>query len=270
MPPSGLMRRSVNCAGIRTAYLDAGEGEAVVALHGVPTSSELFEPLLPALGGFRLLAPDLLGQGETEAPAGPLGWHRYAAHLDAFLDAVPPPRFDLVVHDLGGVLGLDWAGRHPERVRRLVVLSTTLAGSLRWAALWTAIWGIELVVGAPAVRRGILGLARRPGAVAPELADRWARPWTRRRALRSLDLLAPWRLDAVARGLASLRVPALVLWGDRDQVFPAAHARPIVAALPGAELRVLPGAGHWSILDSPKAAGALIGGFLRAGGRESA
>lgn len=267
MSPSPWPRRTVEVAGVRTAWLDAGAGDPVVAIHGVPTSSELFEPLLPALEGRRLVAPDLLGQGETAAPPGPLGWRRYAEHLDAFLDAVAPPRFDLVVHDLGGVLGLDWAGRHPDRVRRLVVLSTTVSAPLRWAALWTAIWSLELAGGAPAVRgAAILGLARRRGAIAPDLADRWARPWTRRRALRSLDLLAPWRLRRAARGLAALRCPALVLWGDRDDVFPVENARPILAALPGAELRVIPGAGHWTPMDAPKAVGALVRGFLGAAG----
>jgi pimeloyl-ACP methyl ester carboxylesterase len=255
----------VTAAGVRTAYLDAGEGEPVVAIHGVPTSSELFEPLLPALEGFRVVAPDLLGQGETEEPPGPLGWRRYAEHLASFLDEVAPPRFDLVVHDLGGVLGLDWAVRHPGRVRRLVVLSTTVSASLRWAALWTTIWAVELAAGREGVRRVTLGLARRPGAIAPDLADRWARPWTRRRALRSLDLLVPWPLAAVRRGLAALRVPALVVWGDRDEVFPSVNARPILAALPGAELRLVPGAGHWSMLDAPEVVAAHVGGFLRAG-----
>jgi pimeloyl-ACP methyl ester carboxylesterase len=265
MAPSSLARRFVDVAGVRTAYLDAGAGEPVVAIHGVPTSSELFEPLLPALGGLRLLAPDLVGQGETATPSGALGWDRYATHLAAFLAAVAPPRFDLVVHDLGGPLGLEWAIHHPGRVRRLVVLSTTVSASLRWAALWTAIWALELAGGAAGVRRAALALARRRGSIAPDLADRWARPWTRARVLRSLDLLAPWRLGAIRRGLAALDVPALVVWGDRDEVFPAESARPILDALPGAQLRIVPGAGHWSMLDAPEVVGANLAAFLRGG-----
>jgi pimeloyl-ACP methyl ester carboxylesterase len=262
MPPP-LARQFATVGGVQTAYLDVGAGDAVVAIHGVPTSSALFEPLLPALGGFRLLAPDLLGQGETEAPPGWLGWDRYAAHLEAFLDAVAPPRFDLVVHDLGGLLGLDWAGRHPERVRRLVVLSTTVSASFRWAALWAATWALELATGAEGVRRATLAILRRPGAIAPDLAARWARPWTRARVARSFDLLAPWRVGAVRRRLAALRVPALVVWGDRDGVFPPSNAQPIVAALPGAELVIVPGAGHWSMLDAPDEVRAHVAAFLR-------
>jgi haloalkane dehalogenase len=264
MATSRLPRRFVNVAGVQTAYLDAGEGsDAVVALHGVPTSSELFEPLLPALAGFRLIAPDLVAQGQTAAPPGLLGWSTYAHHLAAFLDAVAPHRFDLVVHDLGGLLGLDWAGRHPDRVRRLVVLSTTVTATFRWMALWTAMWGFELVAGAAGVRRAIVGLGKRPGAIPPDLAVRWSQPWTRGRVLRSLDLLAPWRLGAVAERLGSVRSPALLVWGERDEVFPPEYAAPIVAALPGAELRIVPGAGHWSMLDAPEVVGGHVASFLR-------
>jgi pimeloyl-ACP methyl ester carboxylesterase len=59
-----------------------------------------------------------------------------------------------------------------------------------------------------------------------------------------------------------------VLWGDRDDVFPVDNARPIVAALPGAELRTIPGAGHWTPMDAPRAVGALVRGFLRPPGAE--
>src|SRR5512143_2934063 len=98
MDAATRQRRFCHAGGVRTAYLDTGSGDAVVAIHGVPTSSEMFEPLIPALDGFRVISPDLLGQGETETPSGPLGYAQYVAHLDAFLDAVAPPRFDLVVH----------------------------------------------------------------------------------------------------------------------------------------------------------------------------
>lgn len=258
-----IRRRQGFVGGVRTAWLEAGTGAPLVAVHGVPTSSELFEPLLPSLGGFQVIAPDLVGQGDTEAPPGALGWSRYAAHLAAFLDAVPPPRFDLLVHDLGGALGLDWATRHPERVRRLVVCSTTVHAGARWAALWAAIWGIELAGGAPAVRRGILALARRRGAVPPDLAARWARPWDRRRVIRSLDLLSPWRLREVAARLPALRAPALLLWGDRDPVFPALHGERLRAALPDATLEIVPGAGHWSMRDAPEVVGRRVAAFLR-------
>lgn len=266
MQSARIARRFCQVGDVRTAYLEAGAGEAtVVAIHGVPTSSELFEPLLPALDTFRVIAPDLLGQGETETPPGPLGYPQYIAHLDAFLEAVAPPRFDLVVHDLGGLLGLDWAGRHPERVRRLVVLSTTVTARARWGALWAASYALALAGGAPAVRRLIVWLAKRRGAIPHELSERWARPWTRRRVLRGLDHMAAGRLRAVAARLAALEVPALLVWGEQDELFPPRYAEPFLEMFPGAELRLVPGAGHWSMLDAPDVVGQCIRGFLERG-----
>jgi pimeloyl-ACP methyl ester carboxylesterase len=114
----------------------------------------------------------------------------------------------------------------------------------------------------------MVGIAKRPAAIPPELAERWARPWTRRRALRSMDLLAPWRLRSVAARLGGIGAPALVLWGERDDVFPPRNADPIVAALPGAELRIVPSAGHWAMLDAPEVVARHLAEFLRRESKE--
>src|SRR5512138_3399513 len=212
-----LPRRVVHIAGLRTAYLDVGSGEPVVAIHGVPTSSALFEPLLPALEGFRVVAPDLLGQGDTEVPArGRLGHAEYAAHLAAFLDTVAPPTFHLVVHDLGGVLGLAWAAKHPDRLRTLVVLSTTAWPTLRWSFVSAVFWTLELLGGAGYVRGLLPRTAKRIAAIDADLAERWSRPWTRRRFFRGRDLFARCHLRGLAARLGRIRVPTLVLWGGRD------------------------------------------------------
>ena len=80
-------RKSRVIASVTTAFVDHGSGEPLVALHGIPTSSALFVGLIPYLGGFRVLAPDLLGQGETQTPnVGKLGFAAYRGHLQAFLD----------------------------------------------------------------------------------------------------------------------------------------------------------------------------------------
>ena len=69
--------------------------------------------MLPFLNDWRLIAPDLLRYGQTGAPpTGSLGYTAYADHLRAFMDAVPPQAFHLLMHDLGGVLGLDWAAEN--------------------------------------------------------------------------------------------------------------------------------------------------------------
>jgi pimeloyl-ACP methyl ester carboxylesterase len=70
-----LIRKSIQLNGSLTSYLDCGKGETIVALHGIPTSSLLFAPLAPFLDEYRLIAPDLLGQGRSESPPpGPLDY----------------------------------------------------------------------------------------------------------------------------------------------------------------------------------------------------
>ena len=264
---NSLPRRFVHTGGVRTAYLDVGSGEPVVALHGVPTSSALFEPLLPALEGFRVIAPDLLGQGDTQAPPrGRLGRAEYAAHLAAFLATVAPPTFHLVVHDLGGMLGLEWAVAHLDRLRTVVVLSTSASPTLRTSFVKGAFWTFELLGGSRYVRGFLPRKARRTGAIDADLAERWARPWTRGRFFRGRDLYARRHLRGLAGRLRRIHVPTLVLWGSRDEVFPPRYGRRIRKRIRGAEMKIIPRAGHWLPVDAAAATGAEIAAFLRRAG----
>ena len=252
-------REQVSVEGISTTFLAAGTGPTIVALHGVPTSSALFEPLLPHLRGHRLIAPDLIGHGGTAVPPhGPLDHRAYKAHLDSFLAAVPPREFCLLVHDLGGVLGLEWAAEHPERVRRLIVLSTTVTWSLRIEAVIYA----NLLFGRSFVRRAMPAALRREGRLAPKLAETWAAPWTRQRALDGRDLFGRVHLDRLRSKLARLDMPAVLIWGEDDNVFPLSSARALAAGLPHATIATIPRCGHWSVLDAPDEVARLVRQFL--------
>ncbi len=239
----------------------------MVALHGIPTSSELFDPLLPGLDGFRLIAPDLLGHGQTGVPArAPIGYAQYAKHLAAFLEAVAPPTFHLVVHDFGAVLGLPWAAAHPDRLRTIVVLSTPASFTLRWAIVAKAKRAVQIAGGAMAVASALPGVAKRAGALDPALAERWGRPWTRLRALRAGGYWAREHLQHMAGSLSRIVVPTLVLWGKDDDVFSVRHGRRIAKNILGAEMKVVPGAGHFLPLDAPDATAGEVAGFLRKAG----
>ena len=108
------------------AYVDTGgTGDAVVFLHGNPTSSYLWRNIIPHVAPLaRCLAPDLVGMGESDGT--PDGSYRFADHskyLDAWFDAVlPDGQVTLVVHDWGSALGFHWARRYPERVKGLVYM----------------------------------------------------------------------------------------------------------------------------------------------------
>lgn len=112
---------------------ERGEGPSFVFLHGNPTSSHVWRNVLPALAGLgRLLAPDLIGMGKSGKPDIAYTFDDHARYLLAWLDDVAPGEVVLVGFDWGGALAMDWAARHPDRVRGLVLMET-IVRPYRWA-----------------------------------------------------------------------------------------------------------------------------------------
>ena len=115
--------------GKRIAYIEAGEGDPIVFLHGNPTSSYLWRNVIPELeGSGRCIAPDLIGQGDSEAlPAGD-GDDRYSfevayQYLDGLLSAIGADQnVTLVIHDWGSALGFYWAKNHPHALRGIAYM----------------------------------------------------------------------------------------------------------------------------------------------------
>jgi haloalkane dehalogenase len=97
-------------------YEESGSGTPIVFLHGNPASSYVWRDIMPAVGGGRLLAPDLIGMGRSGKPDIPYAFADHASYLDAWFDALGLDRVVLVGHDWGGALAFDWAARHPDRV----------------------------------------------------------------------------------------------------------------------------------------------------------
>jgi pimeloyl-ACP methyl ester carboxylesterase len=118
--------------GIGSFVLDEGprDGEAVVCVHGVPASAYLYRKVVPALAtrGLRGIAVDLPGLGLAERPAdADYSWTDLGRWLGSAIDALELDRFHLVVHDIGGPIGLEVAAADPHRVRSLTILNTTIA-----------------------------------------------------------------------------------------------------------------------------------------------
>ncbi|MBE1877624.1 haloalkane dehalogenase [Myceligenerans pegani] len=98
---------------------DSGSGTTFVLLHGNPSSSYAWRNVAPHLGAGRMLAPDLIGMGSSGKPDIAYTFADHARYLDAWFDALRLDQVILVGHDWGGALAVDWAARHPERVRGL-------------------------------------------------------------------------------------------------------------------------------------------------------
>ncbi len=115
--------------GVRAFARQQGEGADVVLLHGVPTSSFLYRRVLPVLAdqGLRGTAFDFPGLGLSDRPAPfDYSWSGLAAWTGEAIDALGLDRVHLVVHDIGGPIGLEWAIRNPDRVLSVTVLNTVL------------------------------------------------------------------------------------------------------------------------------------------------
>jgi haloalkane dehalogenase len=150
MTEQPLTKKTADVLGRRMAYHERGEGLPVLFLHGNPTSSYLWRDVIPELEGHgRLIAPDLIGMGDSEKLPDPdPDTYTFATHrkyLDAFIDAVigPTEPIMFVVHDWGSALGFDWANRHRDRVRGIAYMEgivRPIAGWDEWSAAATPIF----------------------------------------------------------------------------------------------------------------------------------
>jgi haloalkane dehalogenase len=119
------------------AYVDTGDGDPIVFLHGNPTSSYLWRNVIPHVEErFRCLAPDLIGMGVSgKAPGGSYRFVDHARYLDVWFDALSLSKnVTLVIHDWGSALGFHWAYRHPERVKAIAYMEA-IVQPLTWG-MW--------------------------------------------------------------------------------------------------------------------------------------
>jgi pimeloyl-ACP methyl ester carboxylesterase len=278
-----IAERRMKVAGIATRVLET-DGRAsdhpVLLVHGNPTSADMWRPFLDELEGKRAcVAPDLPGWGESQRVRGFRHTMLHlATYLEELLDARGVRRFDLVVHDWGGV-GLIVAQRRPADVGRVVVLNTVpLLPGYRWhwiARLWRKRVVGELLNATTNrwATRTLLrqSTPRREGL--PELADLISRHFDRGTKRAVLELYRdadPERLEQAGRRLGEVRSPGLVVWGDHDPYIGVRFADEYARAL-GGEVRVehLPDAGHWSWLDRPDVVH-MVSDFLMEETREAA
>lgn len=263
----------VEIGGHRLHYVDEGTGEPIVALHGNPTWSFYYRNMIAGLADrYRVVAPDHIGCGLSDKPTDAAYPYRLARRVDdveALLDRLfPNQRINLLLHDWGGMIGVGYAARHPERVRRLILLNTAafrLPSHKRfpwqlWAARTPGL-GAFLVRGMNAFVEGLFkqGVVR---PLAKEVRNEYRRPydsWRNRIALHRfvqdipLDPSHPsWEtIVAIEEGLPRLKsIPTLICWGEQDFVFDAAFLDEWRRRLPDAAVRTFPDAGHLVLEDA--------------------
>ncbi|MEN2981974.1 MAG: alpha/beta hydrolase [Thermus sp.] len=250
----------------RLRYRLEGEGPGVVLLNGLFQRLESWDPVVPHLSGYTLLRYDMRGQGESEAPDGPYTPEVHAEDLLQLLEGLGLENPVLVGLSNGGVVALTAALQAPGRFRGLVLCCTTpyLDAALRAKAeswLWALRAGgtpLRLRVALPWVfGRGFLNA--HPELLTPEgLTPLLAQAPTE--AAQERLLLGFLSLGDLRPRLASLALPARVLYGEEDLLFPREYAAALAQAL-GARLEALP-AGHAAPLEAPLAFAQAVRQFL--------
>lgn len=277
--------RYLDLHGERVAYLDEGEGEVILLLHGIAGSSQTWRSLIrPLSRHYRVVAPDLLGHGDSTKPRTDYSLGAFSVLLRDFLDELCIARATLVGHSLGGGIAMQFIYQHPDYGQRLVLIGSGGLGpdvglTLRLASLPGAELVLPLIAPRKMVATGdrLWSWLRKAGVESPRGEEMWRHysslsdgP-TRQAFLRTLRAVVDHRGQAVSalnRLSTRTNFPVLVIWGDRDAMIPVHHAHAAQRARPDVRLEVLADVGHFPHAERPVEVAELIVAFI--GGDSSA
>jgi len=254
--------------GIKMAFDDAGRGTTLVLLHGFPLNRSMWREQVEALSGeFRVVAPDLRGQGETPLGGDGVTMARMAEDVAALLDELNLGRVVLGGLSMGGYVAFEFFRNFPERVHALVLADTRPQADTDEGRRARE----ENARRALAEGMGPIVEAMLPKLLSAATLERDAETVGR---VRGLMLGAdPEGAAAALRGmaerrdqtdlLASIDVPTLVVVGSEDALTPPSDARALSAGIEGSRLAVIEGAGHLSNVERPEEFNRALGEFMR-------
>jgi pimeloyl-ACP methyl ester carboxylesterase len=244
-------RLSVN--GVRLAVEQRGTGPAILFVHGFPLDRTVWQHQLDSLTGYRRIAPDLRGMGQSDAPDLGYSMSTYAEDLVGILDVIGEGQVVLCGLSLGGYVAFELLRRWRERVRGLILMDTRAeADSAEGRRARDALIGRVREQGALAAAEAMLPRFFTP-QVSPEIIER----------IRTMILRTP--VSGIVGALSAMRerpdstalletltgIPTLVLVGAEDMITPPPIAQAMATAIPGARLMEIPGAGHLPCVEQP-------------------
>jgi pimeloyl-ACP methyl ester carboxylesterase len=254
---------------MRLAFTDTRDDSVVVLLHGFPLDRTMWVEQLKVIGSsHRVIAPDLRGHGESASPEGVYTMDEMADDVVALLDDLEV-RQPVVLGGLsmGGYVALSLVLRYPERVRGLMLMDSRAAADTPDAAR------VRNETAETVLREGTARSMLE--TMIPRLFGKTTRDRHPQKIGAILSVMERASVTGIAgalRGMAvrpdrradlrRIGIPTLVLVGEDDVISAPAEAREIAAAIPGARLEVIPGAGHLSPYENPAATNAAIVGFL--------
>jgi pimeloyl-ACP methyl ester carboxylesterase len=270
----------VRIHGHEVAYVAAGDGPVLVLVHGIAGSSATWSRVIPQLAErHTVVAPDLLGHGESAKPRGDYSLGAYASGIRDLLVVLGHERATLVGHSLGGGVAMQFAYQFPERCERLVLvgsggLGREVGALLKLLSLPGAEYVLPLVLtrGLHDAFASVGRFVGRSGLRANSLLEELWHSYTRltdaraQRAfvhtIRAVIDPSGQRVSARDRLYLAAALPTLIVWGEKDGVIPVDHARVAHELVPGSRLEIIEGCGHFVPLEVPERLVAVLEDFL--------
>jgi 4,5:9,10-diseco-3-hydroxy-5,9,17-trioxoandrosta-1(10),2-diene-4-oate hydrolase len=258
-------QREVTIGTIKTTYLLSGTGEPVILLHGAGAGAVTWYPSIHAISkNFQVVAPDIVGYGESDKPDAPYDRPYFSNWLKDFLKELKITKAHLVGLSQGGAIALQFAIDHPEMVDKLVLVDAAGLGAK--VSFWPLI--------------GMVWMNSFPSSMANRFNSRYIlhKPANRdpnhsRYSIAVLQSKGGKKAFKQGRGAAVSKIPeelikqianeTLIIWGKEDQLFSVAYGEAAAKMIPKATLRIIQEAGHLPLVDQPEIFNTILGDFLK-------
>lgn len=265
--------------GYRRAYRIAGSGPALLLLHGIGDNSSTWNEIIPHLAkSFTVIAPDLLGHGLSDKPRADYSIAAYANGMRDLLSVLEIERVTVIGHSLGGGVAMQFTYQYPQLVERLILvcsggITRDVSPLLRLVSLPGTARLIEFLR-IPGIAYVISRLGKALKPVSPHFHDTpdllrimsdLPDPENRAAFLRTLRSVVDWRGQVVTgldRCYLAEALPVQIIWGEKDNVIPVAHAHLAHAAMPGSRLEVFRNSAHFPFHDDPMRFLAIVENFI--------
>jgi len=276
-----LPLQHVSIHGHSVGYRRAGTGEPILLIHGLAGSSRTWDDVIrPLSGQYDVIAPDLLGHGESAKPIGDYSLGAFASGLRDFLSVLGIPSVTIVGHSFGGGVAMQLAYQHPHLVDRLVLVgSGGLGREVSWLLRLLTLPGAEYVMPfafpKPIVDRATdVGrqLGRR-NIRNPKFSEMWraysslAGAPNRSAFVRTMrGVIEPGgqMVNARDRLYLAAHIPTLIVWGDNDGIIPVEHAYVAHDMIDTSRLEILEGVGHFPHVEAPEVFSDVLLDFMEA------
>lgn len=274
-----LPLQDVTIHGHSVGFRRGGSGEPILLIHGLAGSSRTWDDVIPALSEKHdVIAPDLLGHGESAKPLGDYSLGAFASGLRDFLSVIGVPSVTIVGHSFGGGVAMQLAYQHPHLVDRLVLVgSGGLGREVSWLLRLLTLPGAEYVMPVafpkPIVDRATdVGrqLGRR-NIRSPKFSEMWraysslAGAQNRSAFVRTMrGVIEPTgqMVNARDRLYLAAHIPTLIVWGERDGIIPVSHAHAAHELVPDSRLEILDGVGHFPHVEAPEVFSEVLLDFM--------